>query len=132
MANKRNINRVIASIKGEIKATEKLGFNMGGYIESAVEDMTGRHCGTVACIAGHAHVLKTRADFEDMGKYQSDWGGSEVEENAMEYLGIDSSKAPSLFYGYGSGGSMDDITPEQAIRTLERLRDTGEVSWVES
>lgn len=127
MANKRNINRVIASIKGEIKATEQIGFNMEDFVTDTSGDRSGRHCGTVACIAGHAHILKTKEDPKTCF-----FAAGRIVESGKEYLKLSYEDAEELFYANAlqeDGQSLDDITPEQAIRTLEHLRDTGEVDW---
>lgn len=124
MANAENINKVIASIRGEIEATKDVGFNMSDWVgpaEIEADDRTGRNCGTIACIAGHAYLVS--------GGEDRDATSDDVVPAAQEFLDLKSGSADELFYAYGSGESMYDITSEQAIRTLEHLRDTGEVNW---
>lgn len=121
MANAEHINQVIASIKGEIGNT---GFNMGDFITDDEPDLSGRSCGTVACIAGHAYILATKN--EPRSGFLKSY---EVETEAIVFLGLEDVDSDDLFYGHGSTAPLSKITPEQAIRTLEHLRDTGEVSW---
>lgn len=123
MANAENINRVIASIKGEIEATKEIGFNMGDYVTKDAYDLSGRSCGTVACIAGHAYSIVKN------GVVDTEVAWREAEDVGAEFLDLGMSDADALFYGYGASCPLDAITPQKAIRTLEHLRDTGEVDW---
>ena len=128
--NTDNINLVIASIRGEIEATKTAGFNMNHFVADTshdVEDMTGRDCGTIACIAGHAYLLDKQASPNaEAHAYRATTSYLDV---GAEFLGItDSDDAERLFYG-SNYDRLEDITPEQAITVLEHLRDTGNVNW---
>lgn len=123
MANADAIDRTIDSIRGEIEATKDVGFNMMDFVwetSNPEHDKSGRHCGTVACIAGHA-------------SFASGAGRSDARTSAYgigrEFLEITDAQASKLFVWLPHGLSLSDVTPEQAIRTLEHLRDTGEVDW---
>lgn len=119
MVNKENINKVIAAIRDEDNF-----FNMGTYEvtihfkEKMAEFGTpiDVECGTPACICGWAyHIMGNR---------------NLTPKDANEFFGIDTQQGVNL---YGLCGSklkdLIDITRQQAIATLERLRDTGEVRW---
>lgn len=134
MANAENINKVIASIKGEIEATKKLGFNMSYPIQNDRMDRSGRGCGTIACIAGHAYVNTLDVKRGTIVKlaYTFEWG--KLFKVAQDELGLTYEEREKLFFAVDPDSEeeladLDEITPEQAIRTLEHLRDTGEVSW---
>lgn len=133
MANAEHINQVIASIRGEMEVTKNVGFQMEDYICPNDDncpigyDTTGRNCGTVACIAGHAHLIANDG---------RTWGsGGEVHSSGQHFLELDNEDANNLFYAWGArdeNGNLRDmrkIPPDRAIRTLEHLRDTGEVDW---
>lgn len=137
--NVDRINQVIASIKGEIARTEKLGFNMNFFLKKAEDeesvDLTGRSCGIIACIAGHAYaVLRDNESPEDIDPANSTeyW---DIPHVAQLWLDISPEDADLLFYAQGEHGHvgsvilLEDITPALAIRTLEHLRDTGKVDW---
>jgi hypothetical protein len=85
-------------------------------------------CGTVACIAGHTLAL-----------FQPDApipGPIDTLLKATDYLGLTSQQANELFtprdpdpYGLHPSEYRKTITLPQAIATIERLIETGEVSW---
>jgi hypothetical protein len=132
MLNVDAINNVIASIRGELEVTKDIGFNMDYPLSSVgalsalgdykIPDHSSRGCGTVACIAGHAAVLALNG-----GRPLNKW---DVFDIASDYLGIRRLDQNELFYAYSlPNGSLGKIHPEQAIRALEILRDTGEIDW---
>lgn len=121
--NIEHIDQVIASIKGEIELTKKVGFNMLQYFMQRPDlDQTHRHCGTVACIAGHAQLLQ---------EAMTGRNGERSRHLGMKFLGLDGGEADDLFYGYSGGMQLplERITSEQAIEVLEHLKTTGEVDW---
>lgn len=128
MANRDAINQVIASIRGEVARTKRIGFNMDNFFSDTGGslDNSGRGCGTVACIAGHAFVLQG-------GKVDDTIYRATLVKGAAEFLGVTDDAAEDLFYGYVKArGQLDlsEVTPLQAISVLETLRDTGIVDWV--
>lgn len=130
MVNVPNIDRVIASIKGEVPETASLGFNMHSYVYptcGVLVDRSGRDCAWVGCIAGHAFMLSSGFDLEEAMGEDCDY----VEEVAMDFLGLDPGNAPTLFYDLPAGIALSEITQETAISVLERLKETGQVRWPE-
>lgn len=129
--NTDRIDQVIASIKGEIEHTKTLGFNMDVFCYTTndmEDDMTGRGCGTVACIAGHAfHLSNTRRKAANTAKKRLP--GYEFTDAAADWLELDETRASALFYAKGAGKDMSYIKPEEAIAVLENLKATGEVDW---
>lgn len=121
MANVKNIQRVIRSIEAE----EALGFNMATYRDRVLpgvqEDMSGRHCGTVACIAGHAVATLETANLTHPADGYF--------ETARKLLGLRTDEAAALFYGHGARRSLDHITVAEALGTLCHLAETGQVDW---
>ena len=114
-----------------------LGFNMGPFFVPAAErddegyheapDRSGHNCGTVACIAGHAIVLKNNIMNEPK---RTEELGSDFLSEAAAYLGLDyPGNAQELFFAEGSGQYRDNIGAEQAVRTLRHLAATGTVDW---
>lgn len=129
--NIKHIDRVIASIKGEVKRTEDLGLNMDAFIADkgpSFEDHSGRDCGTTACIAGHAYVLAHGSRKPNTAARNCP-GSSVIIPEARKYLDLDDHNARDLFYGVGAGKSLRNITAEEVIITLEILKETGEVDW---
>lgn len=128
MVNVPNIERVIASIRGEVVETEDLGFNMGGYVYptgAAVTDHSARNCNWVADIAGHAFILSSGFDYrEAQGEHPDD-----IEAEAAEYLGISPTSAPGLFYDLPAHIDLANLPASVAIRALEQVKATGKVSW---
>lgn len=148
--NKTNIRRVIDQIKAEPKR-----FNMSVYVGTLnpdpeddiyphVEDeghdtsVLAKSCGTVACIAGWAAYLaqpnKPPTSTAHMTEIAAEFLGLSA-PNAVD-LGEDHNETDRLFFGWlpdrydrPNGLSLDAIAPEQAIKVLEHLIDTGEVDW---
>lgn len=148
MPNNENIDKVIASIKGEIEATKIIGFNMAEFIDGYESDQSERGCGTTACIAGHAAMLSADFKFstEDseadvsgefldamLGSEGRSKGASLIDafvKTGAKFLGLHSRAASSLFYPKIDGGErLDEITSEEAIEVLENLKKTGKVDW---
>ena len=117
MANNDNIDRVIESLK----SSDELGFNMWFYsypTSKSILDLSGRGCGTVGCIAGHCVFLH-------YGQTKSNVDAFSI---GMEFLDITEDQADELFQ-VGEPFVEGIITLEQAIATLEHLKETGEVKW---
>lgn len=129
--NPDRIDRVIASIKGEITRTKNIGFQMADFLQSNEildQDMSGRNCGTVACIAGHAFVLSGGGKVHD--------SRLDIVDRAQRYLDLSNEETNLLFYGnyvnrmgHSNQVRLSDVTPEQAIAVLEHFKTTGKVDW---
>jgi hypothetical protein len=74
------------------------------------------NCGTYACIAGWAI-------FAQDGYINS---SRNIHHYAQELLGLDDDQANDLFLNWGD---IEDPTPNQAIKVLKHLKETGEVDW---
>jgi len=74
-------------------------------------------CGTPACLAGWGAQL-AGADMD-----------RSLEIAAQEWLGLDWKQAHALFQPPTKSNDWLRITRQQAIDTLERLKETGVVTW---
>ena len=120
--NVENIRRVADAIeKHEIK---DLGFNMRVYGSSVFKwaDHTGRGCGTTACIAGWAAIIGGFRSPETI----RDRDGFVISKFAQDFLDIGSYEESELFE---PDVNREEISAEQAVRTLRHLADTGRVEW---
>jgi hypothetical protein len=89
-------------------------FNISSLRTNSVSDEELQHnCGTAACIAGWASLFRPDA----RNPYS----------RARDALGLDAQQAEYLFLPIG--WDRQAWTREQAIATLIRFRDTGEISW---
>ena len=137
---------------GKLRYKEKpVGFHMGYYRyrlaaidhrreHHKISDDMGKRtderekgCGTVACIAGHAHILAEN-DVEFIRALQEHLGVAGAEMFMMDsfrvakrWLGMPDSEAENLFIP--KNFQFPDVTRQQAIDTCKRLLETGEVSW---
>lgn len=116
----------------EQKGLRGVGFNMRtwasktrGHIRDRVDD-----CGTVACLAGWAYMLRFQTvtarrllAVTDIGK---DW---RIPTCAADYLGLDTPQTELLFRPNISVCDWDQITADQAVKVLRHLAKTGEVDW---
>ncbi|MBY3231821.1 hypothetical protein [Rhizobium laguerreae] len=130
MVNVPNIERVIASIKGELPETRDLGFNMAAYVYQAgrnLPDHSGRNLPWVACVGGHAYILDVGCTFEQ-AKHEDP---NEIEEIAQQYLGLSDEQANALFFDLPIGLTLEWIPVSHVIEVLERLVRAGEVLWFE-
>ena len=84
------------------------------------------HCGTPACIAGHAAVFFGWGH-EGYSKVKKNEQMLLVSEAADKELGLSSNQSAWLFVGYPTDD--DPVLVSQAVRVLQHLRDTGEVDW---
>lgn len=117
--NKENINKAIDLIAASST------FNMGAHFHP---------CGTPACLSGHiqAHIGVLRGhtitpDVENTVRVPLSHG----DLRAMRWLDVTRTQAEDLFYptGFRGGAIWKNITKEQALTTLKRFRDTGEIVW---
>jgi hypothetical protein len=130
MVNVPSIERVIASIRGELPETRHLGFNMGAYVypsSEALPDHSGRNLPWVACVGGHAYILETGCPFEQA--YEED--PDEIEEIAKLYLGLSDEQADALFFDLPVGLTLSWIPLDHVVEVLQRLAQTNEVLWFE-
>ena len=94
------------------------------YDQRYVDHPTGPHCGTPACIAGHAAYLSGMSIYPGAGMFE-----------AKAWLRLSSFQADCLFDSmpFGPFGTEPDIsapTPQDAAATLRHLAETGEVDWL--
>lgn len=80
-----------------------------------------RSCGTQACIAGHAVILRKGL------AYASKMNAHRIALEAEEILGLDRGKANDLFTPAPGEGYLND--PRRAARVLRHLAETGDVDW---
>lgn len=131
LMNLANLNKLINVLANAIKTREgidwdgtKVGFNMVTFCDDGEKDNLDS-CRTVACLAGWAEIIQGNAPI-------SAGSGS-----LSYFLDINESEGYRLAYAFapddsasGHGPShMAEITPEQALKVLEHLRDTGDVDW---
>ena len=122
--NRENILAVADAIENQ--SIPDLGFNMGGFIVETGDDWqdkSGRSCGTVACIAGTAHVLRTGD--RTIGHNVRDYDCTPD----AEWLGLTEDEADGLFFAVSASANLYEITPSQAVSVLRHLAETGEVDW---
>ena len=125
MPNVKNINKVINAIRaagtGEY---EGLGFNMAAWHagNGVFSDLSGHKCGSVACIAGWAWAVSSGGT-----KRIPYWPDNGYTAHGRDFFDISVQQARDLFTPDIT--DLDEITVDQAIETLEHLRDTGEVVW---
>jgi hypothetical protein len=125
--NAENALKVADAI--EKRTVPHLGFNMNYMIAAANNDfakdgLNVDNCDTVACIAGWTNVLGGKR-----------W--SATYSFAGDYLGLRPEQHDQLFYASNHPdadegdeyGPLTEISPEQAVRTLRHLAETGEVDW---
>lgn len=114
--NVENINKMIEAIKASVDPIK-----MSGFVSRNGE------CGTTACIAGWANILRT----EEKGTGRAWRAEFESEEGATAFMGISYNLGNALFYDFRADRLNDEDRKTAAIRLLERLRDTGGTSWDE-
>lgn len=108
---------------------EVTGFDMSRYFRFSEHEASGvvpsrdklsEHCGTTACMAGHAALLGEAP------------AGRNTFVFAKRWLGIEPKISYSLFAVRSplpGGVNVHDITPIHAARCLRHLAATGEVDW---
>lgn len=95
-------------------------------------DMTTWHCGTAACIAGHAATLdpalweQVEAVLNKPGSHLAEVQGL-VQLGAALFLGLDRATANTLFCPEDEGGNMDheDIRLIEAVNSIDALLNGG-------
>lgn len=109
--NVENINKLIEVLKSESLVEDTgVGFNMHHTIKIRPR------CRTVACIAGHAALLK-----HGYSQVLEVHNREEIEEEAAQWMGLDLDLAFKVFYpssvaGYRAPSSV-------AVDLLEKIRD---------
>jgi hypothetical protein len=92
-------------------------------------------CGTAACIAGHAVIMKHthggRRSFNPGAVYRAvgGCGMPGVSLVAAEYLGLSEEQAGRLFLGYAPLRLIEPITAKQAAKVIRRFARTGVIRW---
>lgn len=117
----------LKALATRLRETQEANFNLGCWL---VE----RHCGTVACIAGHAALLAGGV-LEDgdnglvvMTQLEERAGVKmTVHDAATEWLGLTSQQADALFIPHYD--SCMEASPAQAASVVEELIATGLVRW---
>lgn len=138
--NIENINKLIHHLKS-LKNEENFSMNQwlrfGWFGDSEVdwddepasrlvEQMHEKgDCGTVACIAGHAAILKAAEEGDTSGKYDI----YSARDQAENWLGLTEQQADVLFEPRSIAEFMIEFSREEAIQALEYMRDHGEVRW---
>lgn len=103
-------------------ATLGIGFNMNWWYSPTTdpteEDLSGRNCGTVACIGGWTEVVFGISHSDPMSV-------------AKDTLGLSEGDANHLFFPRQDIGECHpyDATMDQAIFLLRHLAETGEIDW---
>ena len=122
--NTEKINRLIVALK-ESEFLDSIEYN-SQELTSDLRVFNMNHyyheCGTPSCIAGWAaHLANPNFEYH--------WRKlTELKDAAAAYIGIENlSDICELF----TPDCVDlyEVTPEEAIKTLEKLRDTGRVNW---
>lgn len=118
--NTANINKLIDFLELHPSNFNMKDWNTGqpGRIHFPEPD-----CDTVMCIGGAANYLHNLE--ADDGNGESLWSGT----RAKEWLGLNDWTGHELFYPSNYGGSLRNITLDEAIKTLTILRDEGRVTW---
>lgn len=125
-----NILKVADAI--ENSTIPDLGFNMGEGVARTDEfnpDLSGNHCGTVACIAGWSRAVQL-SRIPRFKEECANWDG--IKGDARKFLGLDRKTANELFEPDGEVAFDDRITPAHAINALRTLAITGKVDWAGS
>jgi len=133
--NKRNIDRMIKVISGKepvVVCGNRIGFNMASFfgLVSAYEpheDYTGHHCGTTACIAGHAEIF-----MQGRKKKVIPAATNPSALGALaEFFNVPYKMAQDIAYPHLRHVDFvihfADIPPDPLIAQLKHLRDTGEL-----
>jgi len=92
-------------------------------------NMDVEHCGSAGCIVGFANAVsegyRTLPDADDR------WLGDST--SARYFLDLSREESLDLFYPRSGENDMiiiyREVTHLDAIKTLEKLRDTGKVDW---
>lgn len=120
--NVENIQKLI----NHLQKTKEENFDMKFWLmrypyqrsaKNILEQMeTTGGCGTVACLAGHAALIRAAEEGESLRDQH-------ISSFAADWLDLDDHQTGSLFLS-GFWANKD-----QAIQTLFRLMETGEVVW---
>lgn len=137
-----NVEKINALIS-HLETVKPKNFNMAYYLAKIEEDDEGdiyyhymparypNDCGTAACLAGHLFIMEnpeseTLTSAENYDYYSK----------GKEALGLTEMQASSLFLPIEEDLGDTDVllyrlglTKAQAIDTLNRLMETGEVEW---
>lgn len=102
---------LLTQVRDRILA-EPLRFDMTDYVRLDTE------CGTACCIAGTAVFLV----YPDRDLFSPG-----IHDEAEDLLGLTWQQAMDLFLP--THRALDEVTPAEAAATIDRLIETGEVSW---
>jgi hypothetical protein len=156
--NKENLSALRQAIL-DGDGHREVGFNMSSYITDTdnsllnYSDMSGRECGTTACIAGWAVILMYAEELKGKAVYEW-WDGALEDENGdddtsprlrfyntdfsevRQWLGLEVEQFNVLTtsemtspYDTDSYGDHLPSTPQRAAAVIQYLEDTGSVAW---
>lgn len=119
--NVANINLMIEAISKEAKP-----IYMGDYVSKNTE------CGTTACLAGWANILR----FQYLGKGRTTSQDADFDLSddvtAAEWMGLSYERGYSLFHNYTADDLPQDERKAATIELLTKLRDTdGKATWAD-
>lgn len=143
MANRERLLRVADAIEAE-GPLRGMEFNMEYYINPRRYERS--HCGTVACIAGHAMVLEAldegllkigsrHVSVERAARAllnlrrppdREDWEFG-IFDLVSDWLDLTHSQASALFDPLGV--DMDEVPATVAVETVRRFARTGRIYW---
>lgn len=125
--DRNNVARLIDFIEAE---PDGFLFDMGNFARGPRED--DPPCKTAGCIAGGASILEGTGLVDRNGQILGEYT---ISPAASRFLDIWKMQGRQLFYGeddYGQCRPISHITRDEAVETLRRLMDTGEVDWSHS
>lgn len=117
--NKERILALATTIENGL-LPEGLKLGMGSFVSSGIDG-----CGTTCCIAGLA-VLHSGRTLEELMELERR-STAMLADIATEYLDLELEVANELFYP--SLGRWRNIQPQQAVRALRNLAETGVAIW---
>jgi hypothetical protein len=106
-----------------------IGFDITTYFGTGDR---AHECGTVACIAGHAYLMKLKEEgvHSKMLKVQAAADECFIPEKAQKYLGLTDEQGFDLFLGFIHKYHLAGITPKKAATVIRRFVETGKVEWM--
>ena len=115
--NRENIKKLIDVLE------ESKTYDQGRWSHN----IEGPHCGSPACIAGHAAQLAGATDMGG-GRCAVDGKFAFIDDTAIGWMGINSRQSAALVRPLPYGNRRE-ATKADAIATLKHLLETGEVDW---
>ena len=134
--NVERLRKLATKIETLIHTDEGVDFECGDAEDEQVPPFFNMQsyfwdCGTPSCIAGWA-IYMFRDDYKD-DEYASrinESDGIQIKKFACRVFGLDETKHATLFTPEGDRHvSYSEIPTESAVNTINRLIETGEVTW---